>query len=119
MLLGEEENLLKVYEQSNINKQSFTKAIRKLLRQGLIFKASQNEVVSAAKIEMIKSYLAVYVGPVAELIMADAFEALNSTEDRLPKIKLLPFIDKLAEQVPSEKALEFKNDLEKMFKDNI
>ncbi len=114
MLIENEVSLLTVYRKLDIDQQSFNNAIEKLFKQGLIFEVSEDQFVSVTKIELITASLAEYVGPVAKLIVADALAGLGVPEDEVPLNHLQLLIEKIVDQIPFEKALEFKENIEKM-----
>lgn len=112
MMIKEKENLLHIYKKTNLDKTSFVEAVKKLFRQGLIFRVSAEEFVSAEKVNHIKSSLASYVGPVAQIIVDDAFAALGISNNRLPVLKVNQLIEKITDQIPFDTALEFKKSIE-------
>jgi hypothetical protein len=112
LLIEGEEKLSDLYKKANLSKTDFFKALNKLFSQGLIFKVSEDEYLSLEKIEMIKFTLATYVGPLAKIVLADAFTALGFPANKFPKSKFILLVKKIAEQIPFDKALKFKESME-------
>jgi hypothetical protein len=112
LMIEDGQNLSEIYNISKLDRESFDRAIIDLFRQGLIQKKVVEEsYIGQDIIEQIKSYLATYVGPWGHLIFDDTLEVLGLSEERLPKLKLELLIDSIAKQIPSNKALEFKQSI--------
>lgn len=112
MLIEGRENLIEIYKKANLDKESFVQAIKKLFLQGLIYKASDEQYISREKIEKIKSSLATHIGPLAQVIISDVMSSLGFTNERLPLPQARLFIERISDQIPIEKALEFKKSIE-------
>ena len=111
MLIEEGQNLYEIYKKSDLDNESFVQAVKKLYAQGLIYKVTTEKYISHKKIESIKSLLAAYVGPVAQLIMDNAMTSLGFSKERLPKQKVELLIEKITDEIPFDKALEFKKNV--------
>jgi hypothetical protein len=114
MLIEDGQNLYEVYKKSDLNNESFVQAVKKLYAQGLIYKVTPGKYISHKEIESIKSSLAAYVGPVAQLMMDNAMTSLGFTKEKLPKLKVELLIEKIADEIPFDKALEFKENVKYM-----
>ena len=112
MLIEGKESLIDIYQKTDLDIDSFIEALKKLFKQGLIVRVPTQKFVSQEKIEDIKSSLANYVGPVAQVIVADAFASLGLPNERLPVPKVDLLIEKITDQIPFDKALEFKRSVE-------
>ncbi len=112
MLIDEKKNLVDIYQKTNLDIDSFIQAIKRLFKQGLIERVPGEQFISREKIDGIKASLANYVGPIAQVIVADAFASLGISNDRLPLSKVDLLIEKITVQIPFDKALEFKKSIE-------
>ena len=111
MLIEDGQNLYEIYKKSDLDNESFVKAVKKLYAQGLIYKVTAGKYIIHEEIESIKSSLAAYVGPVAQLIMDNAMTSLGFTKEKLSKPKVELLIEKIADEIPFDKALEFKENV--------
>ena len=108
LMIEDRQNLFELYNMSNLDRESFFRAIIDLFRQGLIQEVIDESYVGQEKIEEIKSYLVTYIGPWGHLVFEDTLEALGLSKERLPEVKMELLINAIASQIPSDKALEFK-----------
>lgn len=111
MLIEHGQNLNEVYKKSDLDNESFVQAVKKLYAQGLIYNVTTERHMSHKEIEGIKYLLAEYVGPVAPLIMDKAITSLGFSKESLPKPKAELLIEKIADELPFDKALEFKDNV--------
>jgi hypothetical protein len=114
MLIEDGQNLNDIYKKSDLDNESFVQAVKKLYAQGLIHKVNPEKYISHKEIESIKSSLAAYVGPVAQLIIDNAITSLGVSKERFPKPKVALLIEKIADEIPFDKALEFKKNVRYM-----
>jgi hypothetical protein len=111
MLIEGEKNLFEVYQKAGIDVLSFTQAVESLFEQGMLVVVKKEQFIKKEIIEKIKSSLAAQVGPLAQLIMAEAFLALGLTNDLLPTDKIKIFVEKINDQIPIDKAVKFKKSI--------
>ncbi|MEJ2640258.1 MAG: hypothetical protein P8010_11840 [Desulfosarcinaceae bacterium] len=113
MLIENEQSLHKVYKLSNVDRESFDQAIISLSKQGLIQEVEVNDrFIGQDDIEKIKSALNIYIGPWGELLFKDTLEILGFSQDRIPELKLPLLINSIVDQIPSNKAIQFKESIE-------
>ena len=111
LLIEKKKKLFEVYQKAGIDILSFTRAVESLFKQGMLVKVKKEQFIKKEIIEKIKFSLAAQVGPLAQIIMAEAFLDLGLTNDLLPSDKIKVFVDKISTQIPLEKAVEFKKSI--------
>jgi hypothetical protein len=110
MLIKDKEKLLNVYRRSKLDKKSFYYAIERLLREGLICQIL-NQKNCQAKIDIIKSNLTAYIGPIAPIIVDEILMDLGYSVENFPESKVDDLIDIIVRQIPDMQAVEFKKNI--------
>ena len=110
LLIKDKEKLLHLYRRSKLDKKSFYYAIERLLREGLICQILE-EKNSQAKIDIIKSNLTTYVGPIAPIIVDEILMDLGYSVENFPESKVVYLIEIIARQIPDMQAIEFKRNI--------
>jgi hypothetical protein len=110
LLIKDEEKLLNVYRRSKLDKRSFYYAIERLLREGLICQILEQKN-SQATIDIIKSNLTGYIGPIAPIIVDEILMDLGYSVENFPESKVDDLIDIIARQIPDIQAVEFKKNI--------
>lgn len=110
LLIKDKEKLLNVYRRSKLDKKSFYYAIERLLREGLICQILEQKN-SQAKIDIIKSNLTAYIGPIAPIIVDEILMDLGYSVENFPESKVNYLIDIIARQIPDIHAVEFKKNI--------
>jgi predicted transcriptional regulator len=111
-LIKDKETLLDIYKKSNLDKKSFYDAIKRLFREGLICVVPLKK--TSQKIDMIKSNLTEYIGPIAPLIVDEIimdFGYFNSNGN-FSEQKMIYLIKEISRQIGSEQAVELKKSIE-------
>ena len=110
MLIKDKEKLLHLYRRSNLDKKSFYCAIERLLREGLICQIFEQKN-SKAKIDIVKSSLTTYIGPIAPMIVDEILMDLGYSDVNFPESKVDYLIDIITRQMPDIQAIEFKRNI--------
>jgi hypothetical protein len=113
MLIKDKEKLLHLYRRSNLDKKSFYRAIERLLREGLIYQIFEQKD-SKAKIDIIKSSLTTYIGPIAPMIVDEILMDLGYSDVNFPESKVDYLIEIITQQMPDIQAIEFKKNIVKL-----
>lgn len=109
----ESKSLNQIAEEVDLNSTRFRQAPSKLLKQGLIEPAPESiPVRDESFLESLRIHLAKAIGPMAEILIADAMDEMDLNSAGIPVNQAAELITQLAREVPDgENQIQFKKSM--------
>lgn len=117
LAIDENKSILDVAREVKLEAAVFKDCLVKLYKLKLIEKVDKHvEYVNGQFLSSVRQNLVQLLGPLGEVLMDDAAEQMNVTEDKIPKDLVADYLMAIANEIPSEKQRrEFqKNMLDKI-----
>jgi hypothetical protein len=111
--IDESKSLNQIAEEVDLDNTSFKRALSKLLQQGLIEPVQKRvPVMDDSFLESLRINLSKAIGPMAEILIADAMEQMDLDSAEISVIQAAELINQLALEVPDgENQIQFKKSM--------
>ena len=111
--IDESKSLNQIAEEVDMNNTAFKNALSKLLRQGLIEPVQKHlQVLDKSFLEALRINLSKAIGPIAEILIADAAEDMQLNSSAIPINQAAELITQLSLEVPDEEnQMQFKKSM--------
>ena len=111
--VDESKSLNQIAEEVDMSNTAFKIALSKLLRQGLIEPVQKGQLVlDKSFLETLRINLSKAIGPIAEILIADATEEMQVDSSAIPINQAAELITQLSLEVPDEEnQMQFKKSM--------
>ncbi len=111
--IDDEKDISQIARESGLPTAEFKACLSKLYKLGLIEPVTNTEQkYNSDFVKEIINEITFYVGPIAEMIIADTLSDLNITDERIPLSNLDKLISLLSDEIPDDdEKIKFKRNI--------